>query len=99
MTKGSKFQDHLKTELLDPEFAANYLASALEEGDDEFLSDALADVVRVHGATKISSETGIARQAIYKMLSSEGNPSFKNISKLLDSLGLEVTIQTKNKVS
>ncbi|WP_374073512.1 addiction module antidote protein [Bdellovibrio bacteriovorus] len=95
MAKGSSFQEHLKIELLDPEFAASYLAAALEEGDEKFLYEALAEIVKIHGVSKISSETGIARQALYKMLSSEGNPSFKNVAKLLAAVGLEISIQPK----
>jgi probable addiction module antidote protein len=99
MAKGTKFNDHLDLELTDPDFAAAYLATALEEGDDVFLSDALSHVIKAHGVTALSTETGIARQALYKMFSSEGNPSFKNVSKLLAALGLEITVQPKNKVS
>jgi probable addiction module antidote protein len=99
MAKGSRVQDHIEEELRDPEFAASYLASALEEGDDVFLSEALAKVIKAYGATALSSETGIARQALYKMCSSEGNPSFKNVAKMLDAIGLEITVQPKSKVS
>lgn len=99
MARGTNFQDHLRVNFLDPDFAATYLASALLEGDEEFLSKALAEIVKIYGSTKMASETGIARQALYKMLSTEGNPSFKNISKLLDALGLEMTIQKKEKAS
>jgi probable addiction module antidote protein len=99
MAKGSQLQDHLDSELKDPDFAASYLASALDKGDDVFISEALAKVLKAHGATALSSETGIARQALYKMCSAEGNPSFRNVAKLLAAIGLEMTIQPKNKVS
>jgi probable addiction module antidote protein len=95
MAKGSSFQSHLEDELRDPEFAADYLASALEEGDEQFLTEALASVIKAHGATKVAEETGLARQALYKMISRGGNPSFKNITKLLDAVGLEWTIRPK----
>ena len=99
MAKGSKFQDHLEFELKDTDFAASYLAAALEESDEVFITKALAEIVKAHGATALASETGIARQALYKMCSSEGNPSFKNVSKLLAAIGLEITVQPKTKVS
>lgn len=99
MAKGSKFQDHVESELKDPDFAASYLAAALDEGDEVFITDALSKVMKAHGATALASETGIARQALYKMCSAEGNPSFKNVTKLLAALGLEITIQPKTKVS
>ena len=99
MAKGSNFRDHLKHQLLDPDFAAAYLAVALQEGDEVFLGKALAEVTKAHGASAVSAETGITRQALYKMLSFDGNPSFKNVSKLLDTLGFEITVQVKSKVS
>lgn len=99
MQKRNSFKKHLQEELLDTDFAACYLAAALEEGDETFLNQALSEIIKAHGSSRISAETGIARQALYKMLSSEGNPSFKNISKLLNAIGLEMTVQPKNKMS
>jgi probable addiction module antidote protein len=99
MARGSKFRDDLEKKLQNPKFAANYLASAIEENDDAFLSEALATVVKVHGPSQISEEAGISRQALHKMLSTSGNPSFKNISKLLEALGLELTVRKKKKAS
>ena len=51
MAKGSSFQDHLESELKDVDFAATYLAAALEESDEVFIAKALAEVVKAHGAT------------------------------------------------
>lgn len=96
MAKGSSVKEHFDKKLLRPEFAAAYLASAMEEGDYDFLSEALANVVRVNGASFISNEIGVTRQSIYKMLSKNGNPSFKNIWKMLDSLGFKLTIKRKH---
>lgn len=92
---GSKFSDDLEKKLKSPKFAAHYLASAIEENDDDFLSEALATVVKVHGSSQVAENSGISRQALHKMLSTGGNPSFKNISKLLEALGLELTVRTK----
>ena len=99
MAKGKKFQEDLNRKLANPDFAADFLAAAIEENDQDFLCEALAKVVKVHGATKISGETGIARQAIYKMLSHDGNPSFKNVHKLLEAVGLELTVRVKKDAS
>lgn len=96
MARGTKFQEDLERKLLNSDFAADYLAAAIAEDDEEFLSDALAKVVKAHGATRLAEETGIARQALYKMLSTEGNPSFKNINKLLEAVGLELTVKKKD---
>jgi probable addiction module antidote protein len=96
MAKGSSIKEHLDKKLLNPEFAAAYLAAAMEEGDEEFLNEALSKVVRLNGINDISSEVGISRQSIYKMLSKSGNPSFKNIWKMLEALGFELTIKLKH---
>ncbi len=96
MARGTKFQDDLERKLLDSDFAADFLAAAIAEDDEEFLSEALAKVIKAHGATRVAEESGIARQALYKMLSTEGNPSFKNVNKLLEAVGLELTIKKKD---
>lgn len=96
MTRGTKFQEDLERKLLNSDFAADYLAAAIAEDDEDFLSEALAKVVKAHGATRVAEESGIARQALYKMLSSEGNPSFKNVNKLLEAVGLELTVKKKD---
>lgn len=95
--KPTNFDDFLDEQLQTPEAAAIYLSIAMEENDEHFLSTALSRVVRIHGATKVAAETGIARQALYKMLSENGNPSYKNIEKILDVLGLEIVIREKKK--
>ncbi len=96
MARGTKFQEDLERKLLNSDFAADYLAASIAEDDEEFLSEALAKVIKAHGATRVAEETGIARQALYKMLSSEGNPSFKNVNKLLEAVGLELTVKKKD---
>ncbi len=95
MSKGTEFKKHLSKKLLDPDFAAEYIVAALEEKDSDFLNQALADVVKAHGISDLASETGIARQAIYAMTSKKGNPTLQNINKLLNAIGLEITVRPK----
>lgn len=96
MARGAKFQEDLERKLLNSDFAADFLAAAIAEDDEEFLSEALAKVIKAHGATRVAEESGIARQALYKMISVEGNPSFKNVNKLLEAVGLELTVKKKD---
>ncbi|WP_232049183.1 helix-turn-helix domain-containing transcriptional regulator [Rickettsia asiatica] len=51
-------------------------------------------VIARGGVAKISKEAHINRQHIYKMLSSKGNPSFDNIGSLLNTLGLQLKVET-----
>ena len=40
---------------------------------------------------QISRETGLAREALYRSLSAEGNPSFATVLKVLNSLGVHLS--------
>jgi probable addiction module antidote protein len=80
--------DHLKTK----EDIAAYLEAALEEGDPSLVTAALGDIARSHGMTHIAHETGLGRESLYKALSSEGNPEFATVFKVLRALGLRLQV-------
>jgi probable addiction module antidote protein len=101
MSIGSKFKDHLMELLLDPEMACKYLTEAMSnekvniKNKDDYFKIAILDVAKAYGITNISNKTGINRQALYKMLSNKGNPSYKNVTTILDAFGLEFTLKPK----
>lgn len=74
------------------EAIAAYLDAALEEDDPALLATALGDVARAKGMTLIARETGLARESLYKALSSEGNPEFRTVQKVVRSLGLKLHV-------
>ena len=69
---------------------AAYLEAALEEGDPALITAAMGDVARAKGITQIARETGLGRESLYKALSSEGNPEFATVLKVLRALGLKL---------
>ncbi len=69
-----------------------YLEAVLEDGDPSLLTAALGDVARSKGMTTIARETGLGRESLYKALSTEGNPEFSTIVKVLQALGLRLQI-------
>jgi len=95
MPKGTRFKDYLNDQLKSSKYAAHYIQAAIEENDADYFIQALSEVVRVHGVADLAEKTGIARQAIYQMTSSEGNPTLKNVNKILEQLGLELTVRVK----
>ncbi len=99
MAKGTKFQTNLLSKLKDPAFAASYITAAMEENDDAFLAQALSDVVRAHGTSKIARATQLTRQALYKMFSPKGNPTLQSVNSVLGAIGLRMSIQPKRKKS
>ena len=83
-------------EYLDSEEAmAAYLNAALEEGDVSMISVALGDIARAKGMTKLSKETGVTRDGLYKALSQTGNPSFDLVQKVVNALGLKIEVAPK----
>ncbi len=69
-----------------------YLDAALEEGDPALLAAALGDVARSKGMTEIARETGLGRESLYKALSSDGNPEFGTILRVVRALGLRLRV-------
>jgi probable addiction module antidote protein len=78
--------DYLKSK----EDIAAYLQAVAEENDPALLTHALGVVARARNMTKLSSETGITRQGLYKALSGEGDPSFGNVMKIAHALGYQI---------
>ena len=78
--------EHLETE----EDMAAYLEAALEEHDPGLVAAALGDIARAKGMSQIAKQTGLGRESLYKALSSEGNPEFATILKVINALGLQL---------
>ena len=71
---------------------AAYLEAALEDGDPALVLAVLGDIARSKGMTQISRETGLGRESLYKALSSEGNPEFITVLKVLQAIGLRLRV-------
>lgn len=71
---------------------AAYLEAVLAEGDGNLLAAALGDVARARGMTRLARETGLAREALYRALSQDGNPELATLTKVLRALGLRLSV-------
>ena len=65
-----------------------FLNDALESGDVGYIAHAIGIVARARGMSRVAEETGLAREALYRSFSEEGNPSLKSTLAVLKSLGL-----------
>ena len=82
--------DYLK----ESEARAAFLQDFVTKEEDQvlFLS-ALLDVVKSYGTvTQAARGSSLTREGIYKALSEKGNPGFFTITKILKSVGLQITI-------
>jgi len=81
------YKEGLLASLADTQEAAHYLEAALEESSELFLV-ALRDVAEARQMAKVAKDAGVAREALYRMLSESGNPTLSSLSSILKSLGL-----------
>ena len=80
--------DYLKT----PEDVAAYLEAAFEDGDAALITHALGVVARAEGMTEVAKQAGLTRASLYKALSADGRPEFATVLKVVQALGLKMTI-------
>ena len=67
---------------------AVYLDEMLSENDPAMITHALGVIARAKGMTQLAKETGVSREGLYKALSSDGNPEFSTVLKVIKALGL-----------
>ena len=85
--------------LEDDEAIIEYLEEAMKiatkDSDPSFLTVALGTVARARGMAQIAKDAGLSRESLYKALGSEGNPEFGTVLKVLQALGLKLSIQSQ----
>ena len=72
-----------------------HLEAALAENDIPFLLSVVGDIARSEGMTKIARSLGMSREGLYRSLSPSGKPSFETVVKLLNLLGLHLSVEYK----
>ena len=80
-------------EFLDSKEAIHaYMEEALETDDPAFIAKALGTIARARGMAKIAKKAGLSRESLYKALSTEGNPEFGTVIRVMQALGLKFSI-------
>ena len=82
--------DHLQSrqsqqELLDDAFAS---------GDPAYVAAALGTVARARGMSQVARDAGVTREALYKALSSDGDPRLSTLIGVVKALGLTLKTQS-----
>jgi len=89
----SSYRARLLEDLRDPQEAANYINAAIEDGSPEMLLLALRHVAEAHKMSRVAKSAGVAREAIYRILSRRGNPRLSSLWGLFPTLGLEFVVR------
>lgn len=91
--KKSKTVPYDSAQYLDTRDAINaYMEEALETNDPVFIAKALGTVARARGMAQIAKKAGLSRESLYKALSAEGNPEFGTVIRVMQALGLRLSI-------
>lgn len=72
-----------------------YLEAAMEGNDPKHIASALGDVARSKGMSEIARTAKVGRQALYRALSENGNPTLETLVGVLNALGLQLTVQKR----
>jgi probable addiction module antidote protein len=100
ITKGEKktvgtsrpFSETLREVLKDPEQAALYLETCLEEGDMELFAVALKDVADAHGGMDYLSEVTHLNRETLSTLAKDGDPLLGTLRRVLGAMGLRIGV-------
>lgn len=77
--------------------AEEYLKASLEAvqetGDLRIFHQALQDVAKAKTMTVLAEKTGLGRESLYKALKPGAKPRFETVNKIVNGLGLRLTIE------
>ena len=71
----------------------------MADGDSKAFVELLGGMARQRGMSRVAQETGLAREALYRALISDGNPEFAAIVKVTVALGLQLCAMRKAEAS
>ena len=74
------------------EIIAAYLTAALEDENPDVFLTAVGSVAKARGMTDIARSSGLGRESLYKALAPGSKPRYETIKKVLDSLGVKITV-------
>lgn len=78
----------------DPQFAAEYLNSVLEDGDQTELMHALRYMAKAFGGvSRLAGQAELNATTLYRTLSPQGNPELKSLTALLKAMGMRLAVQ------
>ena len=74
------------------EVIAEYLTAALEDSNPDVFLSAVGNVAKARGMSKIAESTGLGRESLYKAFAPGAKPRYDTVLKVLQSLGVRLTV-------
>mgnify|MGYP001376039988 CR=1 FL=1 len=66
--------------------------AALAEGNTARVVTTLGDIAKARGMSQVAKDAGLARESLYRSLSVDGNPEFATVLKVIESVGLKLSV-------
>ena len=79
------------------EIVAEYLNLVSESDDPALFLRAIGHIARSKGMSQIAEKTGLGRESLYKALDERAHPRFETIFKVLNAMGIQMTLVPKVK--
>jgi probable addiction module antidote protein len=78
--------------LTTPEHVAAYIETYLEDGTADEIREALRTIARSRGMAMVARDADLSREALYRALGPNGNPTLDTLLKLTRALGVRLTV-------
>jgi probable addiction module antidote protein len=78
--------------LNDEKVIAEYLTAALEDPNPDVFLAAVGNVAKARGMSSIAKQSGLGRESLYKALAPGAKPRYDTMLKLLQSLGVKLSV-------
>jgi probable addiction module antidote protein len=72
---------------------AELLARAVHGGRREDITHALGIIARARGMSRVARESGLAREALYRALSRDGDPKLSTLVRVVRALGVRFALE------
>ena len=76
----------------DDEVVAEYLTAALEDSNPDVFLSAVGQVAKARGMSAVAESTGLGRECLYKALTPGAKPRYDTVLKVLQGLGVKITV-------
>ena len=73
-----------------PKMIAKYLNHALATGDAILTTQAIGDMIRAQGVTRVSQKVGLRRDSLYRSFRGHTGPRFETVIKAIVALNIQL---------
>ena len=91
--RDKSYEASLTAALTDPAEAAAFLDAVMELQDPAALLVALRQVTAAHGMAEVARRADMGDKTLFRSLGDNGNPTLATLQKVLQAVGLRLSVQ------